>query len=521
MFMAHVYRHSLKSWLPWLALSLSLALLVGNILLNGTLLGRRALLASAATSPEPVSADSSAGPAPLVSAQLASVVELAEGKWKSAGIRTEPARLVELPEEVGVTGKVEANTDHRVEVRPRAPGILREVPVRLGQKVKQGDVLAVLDSPDIGTARLNLRSRQIELATARIEMDWKRQVANNVAELIPAIRRNDPATRLQREYADRPLGNDRALLLQTYSEFEIAAHEAQKTLALHKDKIIGEHPATVAAHTLEGVQAKLEAVLEQVRYDATHNQVLAEQKVRLAESAVVDAAQRLRILGISTEIDELLANAGEVAASKSNTTEDVTAYPIHAPIDGTVISKSAVMSEQADATTILFVVADLRNVWVTANVGESELIHLSALEGGEIRVTLPAFPDRSFQARLLSVGSVVDPATRTVPFLAETDNPDGLLRLGMFARIVLDSTRAGQLLCVPTSAVVEIEGQSGVFLPREGAPRTYTFHPVEVGREAEGSRVVLDGLSQGQEVVSAGAYLLKSELLLQNETEED
>jgi RND family efflux transporter MFP subunit len=450
-------------------------------------------------------------------------VELAEGKWSAFGIRTEPVVLVSLPSEVGVVGKIEANPDRRVEVRPRASGIIREVRVRLGQTVKKGELLAVIDSPDIGTARLNLRGRQLELATARKELDWKRQVADNVARLIPAIRKGEPAATLQKEYADRPLGADRALLLQAYAEYEIASHEADKTSGLLKDKIIGEHPAFVAMHAAEGAQAKLGSVLEQVRFDAAHEQTLADQKVRLAEAAVIDAAQRLRILGVEEDVAQVLAHANDVAATAAHSlaTEDVTAYPITAPFDGTILVKAAVTSQKADLTDVLFLLADLRTVWVMANITESDLNVVRSLHGGAIRMTVPAYPDRAFEAKLLSVGSMVDPTTRTVPLLAETENPDGLLKLGMFTRIVLDSPTTQDVLAVPTAAIVEIEEQQGVFVPTGTNKHAFAFQPVKLGRQSGERRAVLAGLEQGQTVVSAGAYLLKSELILQNEADED
>ncbi|SIO29573.1 membrane fusion protein, cobalt-zinc-cadmium efflux system [Singulisphaera sp. GP187] len=504
-------RWSLKSLLPWVGLAVCLVLLAASFVLHDALFHGRALQAS----PTHPAATAAAAAAPVTT------VTLSEGKWNVAGIRIEPVSQISLPSEVGVAGKVEANPDRRVEIRPRAAGVVREVLVNLGRQVKKGELLAVLDSPDVGTARLNLRGRQIELATARKEFDWKQQVANNVARLIPAIRKGEPAATIQKDYAERPLGADRALLLQAYSEFEIASHESEKTSALLKDQIIGEHPAFVALHTFEGAQAKLGAVLEQVRFDASHEQTLADQKVRLAEAAVIDAAQRLRILGVQEEISQLLAHAGDVAASRSASSEDVTACQVTAPFDGTIITKTAVPSQKADPTDILFVLADLNTVWVMANITESDLAVLPALKEGRIRMTVPAYPGRTFPATLLSVGSMVDPTTRTVPLLAETDNPDGLLKLEMFTRIVLDTPITQDVLTVSTAAIVEIEGQEGVFVPAGRDGRTFTFQPVKLGREADQRRVVLAGLTKGQAVVSAGAYLLKSELILQNESGED
>lgn len=510
-----VHSRSLKEYIPWLALGACLILLGASLLLHDRLFHTRSLTAAkpanaeaaAATEPAPVSAKS---------------VTLTEGKWKAAGIKLEPARTDVLVSEVGVPGKIEANPDLRVEIRPRASGVVREVRVALGQEVKKGDVLVVLDSPDLGTARLNLRGRQIELATARNERDWKSQVAANVAALIPELRKGVTAAEIQKKYADRPLGSNRAVLIQAYTEFEIAAHEAEKTGDLRRELIVGEHPAFLAVHTREGAQAKFEAQLEQVRFDAAHELTLAEQKLKLAEAAVVDAAQRLRILGVSVDVPQLLAHASEVAAANTTSKgEDVTAYPIVAPFDGTILTKTVVPSQKADLNDVLFTLADLGTVWVMANVPESDFGILPALKRGTIRLSAVAYPGRTFEAKLLSVGAAVDPASRTVPIMAEAKNPDDILKLGMFVRITLDTPSTQEALTVPSGAIVEIEGKDGLFLPKGQDERTFAFHPVTLGRLAGDRRVVDHGLAKGDLVVASGAFFLKSELILQNETGDD
>jgi len=537
-----------KRWrtgLAWGAVALVLVLLVANLLHDTLFHGRSVEGSSGSASGGAAASDSKA-------VALPTSVTLTEGKWKTAGIKTEPAQMVKLSAEVGVAGRIEANIDRQVEVRPRANGVVREVHALLGQKVKKGDVLVVLDSPDIGTARLNLHNRQRELLTVRTEAAWKNEIAVNVARLIPELRALIPATEpekkdveheptagqghmdehhqaelekkyaeLVKKYADRPLGANRGTLLEAYANFEIAHHENEKTSGLYRQKIVGEHPAFLAKHTEEAVQARFEAALEQVRFDANQHKLIADQQVKNAEAAVIDAAQRLRILGVAEDIDELLAHPEKALSAAAD--QDVTGYTIVAPFDGTIITKNAVPSQKAEMNDILFTLADLSNVWVMANVPESEFASLHALRGGTVHVTATAYPDRSFEARLLSIGAMVDPTTRTVPILAETPNPDDMLKLGMFVRIVLGSATSEELLIVPTAAVVEIENQKGVFLPdgKGKDPHTYTFRPVKLGREAGDRQVIATGLSRGEPVVSSGAFFLKSELILQNETEED
>ncbi len=211
----------------------------------------------------------------------------------------------------------------------------------------------------------------------------------------------------------------------------------------------------MAQHTREGMQAKLEGAIEQVRYDAAQEERIAVQAMRQAEGAVVDAAQRLRILDVPVDIPHLLEHPEE--GNTLAATEDVTYYQIVAPFDGNIMKKWAVRRQKAEMNDVLFVVADLRTVWVKADVPESDVAKLSKLRDGTIRFRATSYPGRDFQARLISIGSVFDPQTRTVPLLAETDNPEGLLKAGMFARILLDSSAVEEALTVPSSAVVEID----------------------------------------------------------------
>jgi RND family efflux transporter MFP subunit len=481
--------------------------------------------ADGAAGPGTAQVKQEAGPKGSATSSSPTTVSLSESKLKTANVTTEPARIELLAAELGVPGRIEVNSDRRLEIRPRAPGVVREVHVVLGQTVKRGDPLVTSDSPDVGTARLDLWARQRALNTARIEAQWKSQIASAVALLIPEIRKGTDPDAIEKEFADKPLGAYRATLLQAYAEFDIAVHEEEKTANLRSRQVIGEHPALLALHTRQSQQAKLYAAIEQVKFDAAQEKRLADQRVSRAESDVIDAAQRLRILGVSENIRDLLDHADK--ADKMAIDEDVTIHRISSPFDGTIITKNAVAYQKADPNDVLFVLADLKTVWVTANIAESDVAKVPQIKGGAIRFTLTAYPTRVFSATLLSVGAMVDPQTRTVPILAQADNKDGLLKPGMFVRISLDSPATERVLTVSRGAVVEIEGKSGVFVPAASSEtaaagqRSFVFRPAQLDRVVGDRVVVKSGLKEGEVVVATGAYLLKAELILQNQVEED
>jgi cobalt-zinc-cadmium efflux system membrane fusion protein len=451
---------------------------------------------------------------------LTTTVVLPEGKFKQADIRVESVQTVDMPKEVAVTGRIEADPNRRVDVRPRASGVVRTVPVPPGSKLKKGDALVVLDSPDVGSARLKVREKQRELATVRVEAAWKAEIAANVRAMIEQFRKGIEPQPLIKQFAGKSLGASRGTLISAFVELEIASHEQEKQTELNREKIMGEHSLFVAQHKKEGAQSIFEGSLESVGFQVAQDDRVARQMVRNAEEMVVDAAQRLRILGVTEDINDLLAHPERASALPSGS-EDLTAYPIVAPFDGTVVSTSTVFSQRVELTDTLFVLADLSKVHAVANIDESRFAILPGLGGGKVRLTAAAYPGRSFESRMLYTGAEVDPNTRTVRLVSETDDPEGLLKLGMPINIVLDTATTEKALTVPIGSVVEVEGKgSSVFVPGE-RERTFVIRPVKLGREALGRQVVAEGLKPGDHVVVAGAFLIKSELLLQQEKEED
>ncbi len=113
------------------------------------------------------------------------------------------------------------------------------------------------------------------------------------------------------------------------------------------------------------------------------------------------------------------------------------------------------------------------------------------------------------------VGREVDPQTNAVPLIAEVENRDGLLRPGMFTQATIPTRDAIETLAVPSSAIVEHEGATFVFVPQ--GDREYQRLGIITGRRAGQFVEVVSGLSEGQQVVASDAFYLKSELLLEGE----
>lgn len=231
--------------------------------------------------------------------------------------------------------------------------------------------------------------------------------------------------------------------------------------------------------------------LEQQGISSRKELLDAKADLRRAEAALRSSRERLRVLG-----------AGHGSGGE---------FGLTAPFAGVVVERGVSRGEMVGPEDQLFVVADLRQVWVLLDIFERDLPTVA--RGQQVLLTTTAWPDREFTGQIVHVGAVLDSATRTVRARIEVPNRDGALRPGMFATAVIAPRAGGQAFpVVPQDAVQELEGRKVVFVPGEH-PGEFVARTVLLGRPTGGTRVmVLSGLKAGEQVVVAGAFMLRSEL---------
>ncbi|MGH7257674.1 MAG: efflux RND transporter periplasmic adaptor subunit, partial [Nitrospiraceae bacterium] len=217
-----------------------------------------------------------------------------------------------------------------------------------------------------------------------------------------------------------------------------------------------------------------------------------------------EAQDRLRLLGMK---DDLIASLDRDQQIRSY-------VPIVAPFDGRVIARNLTKGEVVETTARLFQVADLSEVWVTANIPEKDIpyIHTNDLVANQlVEVRVKAYADQVFSGKITYVGDVLEPSTRTMRLRLELPNPDGRLKPQMFATVRVYSDPEPGILALPEGAIQRDRTRQFVFVQRD--PQTFEVRDVKVS-ESNGKQVkVLEGLSEGDIVVMKGAFVLKSELL--------
>jgi cobalt-zinc-cadmium efflux system membrane fusion protein len=183
-------------------------------------------------------------------------------------------------------------------------------------------------------------------------------------------------------------------------------------------------------------------------------------------------------------------------------------YTLVAPFDGTVTAREAVAGRAVAAEDALVEVADVRTLWAVLDVPEE---HARSVRAGQ-KVTVRVDGSGEVrEARVARVAASVDPRTRTVRVRVDLPNADRTLRAGSFVRGTIEVSSARRALLVPRDAVQRAQEHDLVFV--RTAPGQFDPVAVRVGARTAADVEVVEGLAPGAEVVTTGAFVLKTELL--------
>ncbi len=316
-------------------------------------------------------------------------------------------------------GEVALNTDNVASIVSRVEGVLTEDRKQLGDRVEEGEALAVIES---------------------------RSLAQSIVEY-----------------------------LQTERERRFATAEFNREKALFEKKLTSS----------------------QEYYEAEQ----AYHKALIAHAA---ALQPLELLNFTErQLHGYLSNP-----EKANLTK----FEVRSPISGVVTRKSLIKGEAVSDDAQLFVVAELSEVWVDFQV---PLSSISGIQQGDRVSVSSSGGDVESYADVKYVSPIANESSRAVPVRAAMENSDGLWRPGSPVVVGFSRKQTVADIVIPTEALLDFEGGFAVFV-RKGA-RSFELREVIPGDRDDSQVAILDGLERGETVVSANAYLLKSQWMMQPE----
>jgi cobalt-zinc-cadmium efflux system membrane fusion protein len=197
---------------------------------------------------------------------------------------------------------------------------------------------------------------------------------------------------------------------------------------------------------------------------------------------------------------EALASFGGSAATRTDGRIVITA-----PLLGVVASRSLTPGSRVEAGAELFTVVDASVVWLEARVPASEAARVNA--GSKATFQVPGSEADLPVSRTISVGSVIDSISRTVPVIYEVANPSGALKIGMHARVAVGTARRVAGVVIPTSAALDEDGRSVVYVQPEG--ERFEKREVQLGASSGGRTTVVSGVKTGERVVTGAAYQVR------------
>ncbi|WP_406694109.1 efflux RND transporter periplasmic adaptor subunit [Singulisphaera sp. Ch08] len=458
-----------------------------------------------------------------------------EEQQKIVGLRTARVTAGTVPHVLSAPGQVAPNESQYAYITPRAAGVVRSVNAHIGQFVHAGDLLATIDSPVVGEARLELYTRVQELEIAKAQADWEEMVYRNTQELIELLRKGESPEAIQNRFAERAVGDDRERLLTAYAQYRLAIATVERNRELNSQKLITPKQFQEVTAGYEVAQATYQSLMDQTGFEAKLANTRARQAKRQAETAVRTAEERLRIFGVKPDgsepelvggkvaglkVDEPEAKGENQAAAKpvggrpeaaTNETEaPVSTYSIRAPFDGTILDREMIVPGVAvDITHRIFTMANLSSVWIEASVHEGDFDLLaSSHEGSEIRFRSPAYLDREFEGTVIYSGDLVDEKSRSIKLLAKALNPDRLLKPGMFVEVEILSPRKKAAVQIPSSALLNEGDRTYVFV--KTGPDRFVRRDVDAEAPRGDLVTIRRGLDKGDEVVVEGEFKLKA-----------
>jgi len=365
---------------------------------------------------------------------------------QKAGIDVDLAQRHSVTEFITANGIVTYDQTRLAHLASRAEGTVWQVYKAIGDVVKKGDVLALVDAASVGQTK---------------------------SELLDAI----AAEYLSKEMLDRmePLVARGAVsatqILETRTQYQQAqirvtkAHQSLVNLGLN-----------VSLESLSGLET--DEQIEKLRYLGIPGELLQE----------LDPGQRTSNL-----------------------------IPVRASLDGVVIDRDLVNGEVVDTRQVLFQLADTSVMWVTFHVPAEEVAYVAP--GQQVRFQ-PEGAQKEVTGEISWISTSMEAKTRTVTVRADLANAAGKLRNETFGPGKIILRNEPKAIVVPTSAV-QTDGDCQIVFVRERnyfkdkqAPKLFQVREVRVGVKQDGFTEIIAGLLPGEVVVTDGASVLRSQLLI-------
>lgn len=357
----------------------------------------------------------------------------------------------------------------QVEVRSRATGTVADLRVQEGDRVAQGQLLAVIDDRD---ARADLERAEAQYAAAVAQLQQARsQLAATRAQNVARVAQAESALMTARARLSQLLAGSRpeeiAQALEAQRQAELAVDLARQSLERNRELfnagLVARSVLDQAQNQYDVAQTQLRAAQSRVQQVKTGSRpediAIARAQVREAEDALAQAkASRLQERVLAATVAAAEAQVQTARAQVRQARDRVGETRVTAAIAG-VVAKLSVQAGQsviggtAGGGTLLMTIADVRSIQANVNVDESDIAQIRL--GMPVRITADALPERTFNGTVTRIApqAVVVQNVTQYSVVVDLERPDPALRLGMTIDAEFIITERNNVLLVPVEAV--------------------------------------------------------------------
>lgn len=429
--------------------------------------------------------------------QIEARAELSDEAINNAGIKIESAGPAKIKSVLQLTGEIGLNEEKVVHIVPRLDGVVKKVFKDLGDQVKEGEILAILESRELADAKIDylVARKQTRLAIADLERETL--VYQNTSRMLELLEKGLDLEEIYSQLKGLVIGKSRELLIPAYAKLTLSQSVYKREKRLFDKGISSESEYLRALENFKSAEARYVALREKIAYDG---EWAVRQKKKTNEMELLNlqtATQKLLALGLTSD---------EIHRLEEQNEHIFTQYELRSSLNGIVIKKHITTGEAVKKDDGIFVLADLSDVWVNIAIPAKDIknVHL----GKRVRVKSDHLGIEA-EGELTYLSSIIEEKTRSVTGRIVIANTKDQWRPGAFVTVELVLDEKTVPLAVLSRAVQTLRDWSVVFV---NYGNLFEARPLELGASDEHWVEVLEGLDPGEKYVTENSFTVKAEI---------
>jgi len=429
--------------------------------------------------------------------QIEARAEIFPEMIKNLDITTSKAGPAKIKIIQQLTGEVSLNEEKVVHIVPRLDGVVRKVLKDLGDRVENGELLAVLESRELADVKISYLSALKKLTLSLKDLEREKLVYKNTLTMLRLLEQHSDLEEIEHHLNNLVIGESRKLIIPAYSKFKLADSVYQREKKLNEKGITSESEYLLAFKDYKSAEAEYLALREKISYDGGWAIRQKQRTVEMDQLELQITNQKLQTLGLSITQIQLL---------ETQENPMFTQYELRSTLSGLVVKRHLTTGEAVKKDDNIFVLADFSDVWVNVAIPSSSIKAVKL--GQKVRVINKSMEIEE-TGRLTYLSSIIDEKNRTVTGRVVIPNRKNLWRPGTFVDIELILEERSVSIAIKPEAIQSLRDWLVVFV-KQG--NQFEGRPIELGISNANWVEVLNGLSAGEEYAVRNSFTIKAEI---------